>query len=73
MKLVKMSVIAALACGTFVAASADDAQPKRSLKGNMMEVYNVLPKKADNITNALTDGVYYGRLRMNSFKVGLGK
>ncbi|WP_304545666.1 OprD family outer membrane porin [Sulfurimonas microaerophilic] len=68
MKLVKMSLIAALTCGAFVAASADDAKPKRELKGNMMEVYNVLPGTANSITEAFTDGVFYGRLRMNAFK-----
>ncbi|QOP42412.1 OprD family porin [Sulfurimonas marina] len=62
-----MSLIAALTCGAFVTASADDAKPKRQLKGNMMEVYNVLPGKADNIVDALADGVFYGRLRSNSF------
>lgn len=63
-----MSLIATLACGAFVAASADDTKPKRQLKGNMMEVYNVLPGKANSLTEALADGVFYGRLRSNSFK-----
>ncbi|WP_428738846.1 OprD family outer membrane porin [Sulfurimonas sp.] len=68
MKLVKMSIIAALGCSIFTVASADDAKPKRQLKGNMMEVYNVLPGKADNLVDAIADGVFYGRLRANSFK-----
>jgi hypothetical protein len=67
MKLLKLSVIAALSCGIFVNASADD-KPKRELKGNMMEVYNVLPGKANSITEAFSEGVFYGRLRSNSFK-----
>jgi hypothetical protein len=69
MKLVKMSLIAALSCGVFATvASADDVKPKRSLKGNMMEVYNVLPEKANSFTEAFSKGVFYGRLRSNSFK-----
>lgn len=68
MKLLKISVIAALSCGVLTVASADAAKPKRELKGNMMEVYNVLPGKANSITEAFTDGVFYGRLRSNSFK-----
>ncbi|SMP87088.1 outer membrane porin, OprD family [Epsilonproteobacteria bacterium SCGC AD-308-E02] len=67
MKLVKMSIAAAVACMVVTSASADDAKPKRELKGNMMEVYNTLPGTADNITDAFANGVFYGRLRMNSF------
>jgi hypothetical protein len=68
MKLVKMSIAAAVACMLVTSASADDAKPKRELKGNMMEVYNTLPGTADNITDAFANGVFYGRLRMNAFK-----
>ena len=63
-----MSIIAALGCSIFTVASADDAKPKRQLKGNMMEVYNVLPGKANSITDAFANGVFYGRLRSNAFK-----
>ncbi|MDH4944465.1 OprD family outer membrane porin [Sulfurimonas sp. C5] len=66
-KLATAATAALLACGTLTTASADDAQPKRSLKGNMMEVYNVLPKSVDSLDKAFTEGVFYGRLRMNSF------
>lgn len=68
MKLVKMSIAAAVACMVVTSASADDAKPKRELKGNMMEVYNTLPGTADNITDAFANGVFYGRLRANTFK-----
>lgn len=68
MKLVKMSVAAAAICALSVGLFADEAKPKRELKNNMMEVYNTLPGSADNITDAFANGVFYGRLRMNSFK-----
>ncbi len=67
MKLLKISMISALSCGVLTVASADDAKPKRQLKGNMMEVYNTLPGKADSITDAIANGVFYGRLRANAF------
>lgn len=67
MKLVKISAIAALACMLTTSVSAAD-KPKRELKNNMMEVYNVLPKSANTISEAFSNGVFYGRLRMNSFK-----
>ena len=66
MKILKISLIAALVCAASV--SADDAKPKRSLKGNMQEVYNTLPKSVDNLGAAFTEGVFYGRLRANAFR-----
>lgn len=41
---------------------------KRTLKGNMMEIYNVLPGEATNPLEIVTKGVWYGRLRLNYFK-----
>lgn len=66
MKILKISLVAALICAASV--SADEAKPKRSLKGNMTEVYNTLPKSVDNVGDAFTEGVFYGRLRANSFR-----
>ena len=43
-------------------------KPKRKLKGNMMEIYNVLPEEATNPLEIFTKSVWYGRLRMNYFK-----
>ncbi len=68
MKLVKMSVAAATICALSVGLFADEAKPKRELKNNMMEVYNVLPGTADNFTDAFANGVFYGRLRANAFR-----
>ncbi|WP_345979659.1 OprD family outer membrane porin [Sulfurimonas sp. HSL3-2] len=68
MNLIKMSAITALVCGLCISANADDTKAKRELKNNMMEVYNTLPSSVDNLGDAFTKGVFYGRLRMNAFK-----
>ncbi|EIF50187.1 hypothetical protein SULAR_08944 [Sulfurovum sp. AR] len=47
------------------AAKADT--PKRKLKGNMVVEYNVLPGSVDNIRDMFGEGVFYGRLRSNTF------
>jgi len=67
LKVISVAAAAALACTLTSSANADDFKVKRSLKGNMMEVYNVLPGKADSITDMFADGIVYGRLRVNSF------
>jgi len=43
-------------------------KPKRKLRGNMTEVYNVLPEKATNPLEIFTKSVWYGRLRLIYFK-----
>jgi len=68
MKLLKISAAAAMICVMATALSADDAKPKRVIKNNMDEVYNTLPKSVDNLGEAFTEGMFYGRLRMNAFK-----
>jgi len=71
LKIVSVAAAAALACTLTSSLHADDSeafQVKRSLKGNMMEVYNVVPGKADTITDMFAKGVVYGRLRANSFE-----
>jgi len=69
-KWTKISAVAALACvlssGAY-AAESEGFQVKRTLKNNMMEQYQVLPEKANSITDAFANGVVYGRLRLNSF------
>ncbi len=47
------------------AAKADT--PKRKLKGNMTVVYNTLPGSVDNIRDMFGEGIFYGRLRSNTF------
>lgn len=71
-KFTSVSAVAAgvLACTLTSNAYADTSdafQVKRSLKGNMMEVYKVLPEPANSITDAFANGIVYGRLRVNSF------
>lgn len=41
--------------------------PKRQLKGNMTVVYNTLPGSVDNIRDMFGEGIFYGRLRSNTF------
>jgi len=43
------------------------SKPKRQLKGNMTLKYNVLPGSVDSIGEMFTKGVFYGRLRSNTF------
>jgi hypothetical protein len=68
MKLLKVSTVAALTCALSISAQADDSKPKRELKNNMMVVTNVAPGKVDNLSEMFSEGMFYGRLRMNSFK-----
>lgn len=42
-------------------------EPKRTLRKNMTEVYNLLPEKATNFSETFTKGMFYGRLRLNCF------
>jgi len=42
-------------------------KPKRTLNGNMTLNYNVLPGSVDNIHDLFSEGVFYGRLRTNTF------
>ena len=42
-------------------------KPKRQLRGNMTLKYNVLPGSADTIAEMFSEGMFYGRLRTNTF------
>jgi len=61
MKLVKLSAVAIAALTLGTAVQAD-------VKGNMNVVYNQLPSSVDNITDAFSEGMFYGRLRANAFR-----
>lgn len=41
--------------------------PKRKLKGNMVVVYNTLPQSVDTVGDMFAEGIFYGRLRSNTF------
>ncbi|MBN2816337.1 MAG: OprD family outer membrane porin [Campylobacterales bacterium] len=63
-----MSAVAVAALALSSTAYAEDAKPKRQLKNNMMVVTNTVPGKVDSLSEMFSEGVFYGRLRMNSFK-----
>lgn len=41
--------------------------PKRQMRGNMTLKYNVLPGSVDTISEMFSQGLFYGRLRSNTF------
>ena len=58
-----------LAAACFVVAPAEAADGvKRTLKGNMTVVYHRLPGEAADIGAMFTEGLFYGRIRANTFK-----
>jgi hypothetical protein len=67
MKLLKTSVIAILSLGIATTANATLKNDKITLKNNMIVKYNKLPSSVNNLSDAFLEGVFYGRLRMNSF------
>ncbi|WP_353661923.1 OprD family outer membrane porin [Hydrogenimonas sp. SS33] len=42
--------------------------PKRILKANRTLIYKMLPPEVETLDDFLTKGVFYGRLRMNTFR-----
>lgn len=62
-----LSLVAVCCLATFTNAAETKPKPKRTLNGDMTLVYNKLPEKANNLTEALTKGEFYGRLRVNAF------
>ena len=43
-------------------------EPKRTLKNNMTEAYNILPDEASTFSEMFSQGMVYGRIRSNYFK-----
>ena len=68
MKRLHISLVAAAACLMTTSASAEDTKPKREFKNNMMLVTNQAPGSVDSISEMFSEGMLYGRLRMNAFK-----
>lgn len=56
-----------VSCLLATSASATLKNEKITLKPNMVVEYNKLPTSASNITEAFSEGVFYGRLRFNMF------
>jgi hypothetical protein len=48
-------------------ASANNDTPKQALKTNYQIIYNKAPKSVENIIDMLKEGMFYGRLRSNTF------
>ena len=46
---------------------AIEEKPKRALKTNMRVVYNTTEKSVDSLSDILTEGSFYGRIRSNNF------
>lgn len=46
---------------------ANDGLAKHTLKSNYQERYNTKPKSVDNLTDMFQEGMFYGRLRSNTF------
>ena len=67
MAVLSLSIAAVLLCA-FAAMSAAADEPKRTLKNNMTEVYNVLPETATTLSDVFAKGEVYGRIRMNYFE-----
>ncbi|NOR57725.1 MAG: outer membrane porin, OprD family [Sulfurimonas sp.] len=67
MKKTISSLVAISALLLTTSANATLKTDKVTLKPNMVLEYNTLPSSADNISEAFSNGVFYGRLRLNTF------
>ena len=67
MKALYISIIASTLLLSTQAQAADNT-PKRTLKANSTEVFNLMPGDADTLAEMFEKGEIYGRLRLNTFK-----
>ncbi|HIP21281.1 MAG TPA: outer membrane porin, OprD family, partial [Sulfurimonas sp.] len=67
MKTIKLSLAALIVVGSGLSLNAAD-KPKVKLKGNRTLVFNKVPPKVDSLKDMLTEGMFYGRIRINTFK-----
>ncbi|MFA5454409.1 MAG: OprD family outer membrane porin [Sulfurimonas sp.] len=63
----KLSIAAVVALLAVSVMNADEALPKQSLKANYQVAYNKQPASVDNISQMFQEGMFYGRLRSNTF------
>lgn len=63
----KLSIVAVVALLVASVMNADEALPKQSLKANYQVAYNKQPASVDNISQMFQEGMFYGRLRSNTF------
>jgi hypothetical protein len=65
----RIRAVIVFAISLFFSQSAMSADThKRTLNGNMTEVYNQLPEDATSPLEIFTNGMVYGRIRINYFK-----
>lgn len=63
----KLSTIAMFTLLTTSTMCADEVLPKQTLKANYQIKHNELPKSVNSLTDMFQEGVFYGRLRSNTF------
>ncbi len=68
MKFFNLSIATVMLLSGLNALANEKIKPKRTLKNNMMEVYNVLPENAISFGDAFKKAEFYGRIRTNMFK-----
>lgn len=61
----KLLIVSIIICSTALMGTED--RPKRTINGNMTLNYNILPQSVDNIGDMFSNGIFYGRLRTNTF------
>jgi len=71
-KTIKMGIATATLLMGTTSSMASGGTPaesdiKRSLKGNMVVVDKVVPGNVDNVSDMFKEGMFYGRLRSNTF------
>lgn len=53
--------------GSYLGVSADETLPKHTLKSNSQVLFHTLPESAQSLSEVLSKGIFYGRIRSNSF------
>ena len=64
---IKLNLLIASTIIYSTALMGADNSPKRTLNGNMTLNYKLLPPSVDTISDMFTKGLFYGRLRSNTF------
>ncbi len=67
MKQVVWGVVFLLLSHTLYANETDEDPKKRALQSNMKESYFILPEEVDTLNEMFSEGIFYSRLRFNSF------
>ena len=68
MKRFKFSLVLISVLGLTTLAQATLVGEKVTLKPNMVVEYNQLPSSVDTIGEVFTEGMFYGRIRLNTFR-----